>query len=119
MGQLAAKDKVKRFLLVQPVKFRFIVRFAVEKTTKWDSTVCCAVEVILSSKVEPQGPQLRLNFFDVTELEVGDLNATVSCMLVVEDISSRGLEGAIYRVVDEESGYFSLNCRDFEFATPP
>jgi hypothetical protein len=115
MSQTVARDKVNRFLSVRPVRFGYIVRFAIEKSFKWDSTASCIVEVTLSSKVEPDSPQLKLKFLRATEVKIGDLNATVGCVVAIQDISDRGLEGITYRVVDEEAQCFSLNCQDFEF----
>jgi hypothetical protein len=115
MNQIVVGDKVNRFLSVRPVRFGYIVRFAVEKLPTWDNTVSCIVEVTLSSKVEPESPQLKLRFLHATEVKMGDLNATVGCVVAIQDISDRGLEDTRYRVFDEESLCFSLNCKDFEF----
>jgi len=115
MSQTAIGDKVNRFLSVRPVRFGYIVRFAVEKSPKWDSSASCTIEATLNSKVEPDSPQLKLKFLHATEVKIGDLNASVGCVVVIQDISDRGLEDTTYRVVDEESRCFSLNCQDFEF----
>jgi len=116
MNTTVAQGKIGRFISIQPVRFGYIVRFVVEKLPAWDSTIYCNVEVTLSSNAEPDSPQLKLNFLHATEVKVGDLNATVGCVVAIQDISDRGLENTTYRVVDEESLCFSLNCKDFEFA---
>lgn len=115
MSQTAVGDKVNRFLSVQPVRFGYIVRCAVEKLPTWEGATSCTVEVILNSKFEPDSPQLKLKFLHATEVKIGDLNATVGCVVAIQDISDRGLEDTTYRVVDEESQSFSLNCKDFDF----
>jgi len=115
MSQTVAGDKINRFLSIRPVRFGYIARFVVEKLPKWDGMVSCIVEVTLNSKVDPDSPQLKLKFFHATEVKIDDLNATVHCVVAIRDISDRGLEDTTYRVVDEESRCFSLNCQDFEF----
>jgi hypothetical protein len=115
MSQTVARGKIERFFSVRPLRFGYIVRFAVEKSFKWDNPAYCIVEVILNSKYEPDSPQLRLKFLHATEVKIGDLNATVGCVLAIQDISDRGLESTTYCVGDEEYRCFSLNCQDFEF----
>ncbi len=115
MSQAVAGDKVNRFNSVRPVKFGYVVRFAIERFPTWEGTPSCIVEVILASKFEPDSPQLKLRFFQATEMKIDDLNATWSCVVAIQDISDRGLEDTRYRVFDAGNQHFSLNCKDFEF----
>ena len=115
MSQAFAGDKVSSFNSVLPGRFGYVVRFAIDRFPTWEDAPSCIVEVILASKFEPDSPQLKLRFFQATEMKIDDLNATWSCMVAIQDISDRGLENIRYRVVDAGNQHFSLNCQDFEF----
>jgi hypothetical protein len=115
MSSIAAGDKIKRFISVQPARFKYLVRLSVEKLPAWDGIVACGVEVVLTDDLTPESGRLKLKFMQSTDVKIGNLNVTFRCLIVIRDISDRQLERTTYHVVEEEAGAFSLNCQDFEF----
>ncbi len=107
--------KIQKFNSINPAIFRFITRLFVEKVAKTGYGIQFNVEVSLAKSLDPGADRLTVRFFESADLRLGDLNPTVGALLTIYDIAERQLEGLAYRVVDEEAGYFSLNCLDFEF----
>lgn len=115
MSSSLAGDKIARFLSLQPSRFKHLERLRAEKHLDEDGKVSCDVEVLLSNEFTTQSRRLRLKFIRSTDVKFGDFNVTFACMVVIRDISDRQLEDLTYRASEEEVGYFSLNCQDFEF----
>jgi hypothetical protein len=115
MSIISNGAKLQSFLLLRPSRFKYLVRCVVEKLPQWYGTASCDVEVVLNDEFTPESSQLKLKFIHSTDVEIGNLNGTVRCVVVVRDISDRGLEGVTFRIIEEEAKCFSLNCQDFEF----
>lgn len=111
--------KIDKRLAFQPLTFPYLSRLAVLKETRDGGGHATRVEATLARNVDLDGDVLQVVFVDVSELQVGDLNSSAACRLVVYDISDHQLEGIRYRAVDEEGRSLALNCRDFEFSTVP
>lgn len=96
--------------------FSKLVRFSIENKPAWDDTFVRTAEIVLSNKLEPDSPQLKLRCVNVVEIAVHDLNRTGGCVVTINDISDRGLEGIQYQISDLENEFFSLLCKDFDFS---
>lgn len=107
--------KIELFNRMKPARFRFIIRFLVERLAKPGYGILFNVEASLAENLDSGAAQLNVKFIECADLRFGDMNQTRAALLTVYDISDRGLESLAYRIVDEEASYFSLNCRDFEF----
>jgi hypothetical protein len=107
--------KIENLLQLRPERFRFLRRFVVSKQPRSGAGFSCSVEVTLAEDLT-FSRSLQITFFDATDIHIGDVNGTVASLLTIYDIADRGLEDTHYRAVDEESRYFALHCRDFQFS---
>lgn len=115
IGMSQTAETIAKFSSIHKRTFSNLVRFSVENKPAWDGTFVRTAEIVLSSKLEPDSPQLKLKCVDVVEIVVHSLNSTGGCVVTVSDISDRGLEGIRFRVSDVENDFFSFQCKDFEF----
>jgi hypothetical protein len=100
-------EKIDRYYAFQPRSYPALHRFVVEQRES---------ELELTLALDgPEGRRLELRFMGIRDMKIDwPPWAVVNTDLVeIRDISSRGLEGLVYRVA-EAAGFFAFSCRDFE-----
>ncbi len=107
--------KMERFYELGGAKFKFLKRFFLIKVDSEAGVPTSNIEIYLTEKPQVDTGGLYARFHGVTELKIGDLNGLLSSVIIVSDISSRGLEDVRFKVTDIEAGCFSFLCMDFEF----
>ena len=110
-----AAEMIAKFSSIPARTYPYLVRFSVENKPTWDNASVRTVEIVLSNRIEPDSAQLTLKCVNVVEIVVHSLNGTGGCVVIVNDITDRGLEGIRYQISDVENEFFSLQCKDFQF----
>ncbi|MBP1988685.1 hypothetical protein [Paenibacillus eucommiae] len=83
-----------------------------------DGEVCSDYELIITLCEYPfyeGNKRLKLYYFGVVDLKVGNLDTIFRLDIGINDISNRQMEGVKYQVIENENLLFSFYCREFKF----
>jgi len=104
--------KIQGFDALKNQAFRRFERFQLQRHLEGSRCVDLSLQLDLRSKMSQQMKRLRLEFRNVRELRLGNMEYLQECVVCIANIKQDQLEGLFYRVSEVED-QIRFCCRDF------
>ncbi|WP_027159908.1 hypothetical protein [Methylobacter luteus] len=105
-------NKINEFIALGPRHYKFLKSINLTRNISQESCSKYDVELVLS-RLEINEHELHIKFNSAFDIKLGRLEGLFGLLVDIEDVSNMQLEGARYRVVEQEEQAFSFYCEDF------
>jgi hypothetical protein len=110
MTSLSSKDHFKG----NTRKFAYLKKFGGRKYIAASGTPRIDFEIFLTADPAEDVSGVRIEFLNVKELRLGNLDGMLNIHLEITDVTSWGLEEIRFKIVDTESESVRFSCGDYE-----
>ncbi len=111
--------QLDKFLSAYEAAYAYIISFNFNKEIIEGGILVSNVKIFFTKHPGDSEILMEMLFSNVTDLLVGDLMASNSIYVSVEDITSWGREGAKFSVSTEEDTAFSFKCDSINIRFSP
>lgn len=110
------EEKILAFYNEQ-LKFGYIESLTIHKNIEEQNNLVNNLKISFFSYPYTLGDKkLVMDFQNVKDLKIKDLDGLFKTVLSITDISSYQMEGINYRIVEDENSLFSFECKNFDFS---
>ena len=106
-------NDIEEFIALKPAYYRFLRSINFNRTVGPDGCGRFDVDIILSKIYGEDIENLRLRCTGVFDISVKNIESMSGLQIDIEPIQDRQIEGASFRVLEQEENAFSFFCDEF------
>lgn len=106
-------NDVNKYIALQPRYYRFLKALIINRKIDTDEYTKYDIELILCKSSSNENEYIKIRCINSFDIKVGNIEGMLGLLVDIEDIKHRQLEGARYKIVEQEEGAFSFYCEDF------
>lgn len=108
------RNNIKELSSIHSASYCFLKQICLEREVAPEGMTSYQVKIVLSRILGNEMDDMTIICGGAFNIKIGDINGMFGMLLDIEDIKLHQIEGAAYRVTEQENNAFSLLCNEFQ-----
>jgi hypothetical protein len=109
-------SNIKNFLTLTPQEYCFLKSMSIDRKISDEVYHKYDIELVLSKRPSSGSGDLRIKCTNAFDIKINNIEGLPGLLVEIKDVSANQIEGARFRVIEQEENAFSFYCSEFSAA---